>query len=80
MIKSLADLGHDETRFSNFAAASIWDAARSRANVEFQACHRDRPREPDTGQSFPSLFAIPRLVNYEMDMATLTGFEPVLPP
>src|SRR5215475_10931213 len=43
----------DETRLSKFAAASLWDAARSRANLEFQACHRDRPREPDTGQSFP---------------------------
>src|SRR5712671_2393350 len=48
-----ADLGHDETRLSKFAAASIWDVARSRANLEFPACHRDRPREPHTGQSFP---------------------------
>jgi hypothetical protein len=48
-----ADPRHDESHVAKFAAASLWDAAGSRANIEFQARHRDRPREPDSGQSVP---------------------------
>src|SRR5262249_10861041 len=51
--REILGAGQDETRDSKFGAATFWDAARSRANLEFQACHRDRPREPDPGQSFP---------------------------
>ena len=53
VIRKPPTLGQDETRLSNSIAASIWDNVRSRANLEFQACHRDRAREPDTGQSLP---------------------------
>ena len=55
IIRKPTDLKQDETRLSKFTAASLWDAARSRTNLEFQSCHCDRSREPDPGQSFQGL-------------------------